>query len=109
MTSELELNGRRRAALSPRWARMEEMAEASLQKKRLPPKVYAVGALTQFAVGLYQPFLQVYMIDMGATLGQLGLFRSVGNAAPNALQPAWGALSDRIRRAKWFVVFGTFT
>ncbi len=88
---------------------MEEMVEANLQKKRLPPKVYAVGALTQFAVGLYQPFLQVYMIDMGATLGQLGLFRSVGNAAPNALQPAWGALSDRIRRAKWFVVFGTFT
>ncbi|MFW9846815.1 MAG: MFS transporter [Candidatus Thorarchaeota archaeon] len=77
--------------------------------KTLPPKVYTVGALTQFAVGLYQPFLQVYLIDMGATLGQLGFFRSVGNAAPNALQLAWGAVSDRIRRAKTFVAFGTFT
>jgi MFS family permease len=88
---------------------MEDVVEASLPRKKLPPKVYAVGAMTQFAVGMYQPFLQVYMIDMGATLGQLGLFRSVGNAAPNALQPAWGALSDRIRRAKTFVAFGTFT
>jgi MFS family permease len=88
---------------------MEDMVEVSLPEKKLPPKVYAVGAMTQFAVGLYQPFLQVYMIDMGATLGQLGLFRSVGNAAPTALQPAWGALSDRIRRAKAFVAFGTFT
>jgi MFS family permease len=88
---------------------MEDMVEANLQRKSLPPKVFVVGALTQFAVGMYQPFLQVYMIDMGATLGQLGLFRSVGNAAPNALQPAWGALSDRIRKAKWFVAFGTFT
>ncbi|MFX1260561.1 MAG: MFS transporter [Promethearchaeota archaeon] len=88
---------------------MEDVVDASLSKKKLPPKVYAVGAMTQFAVGLYQPFLQVYVIDMGATLGQLGLFRSVGSAAPNALQPAWGALCDRIRRAKAFVVFGTFT
>ena len=85
------------------------MVEVSLPEKKLPPKVYAVGAMTQVAVGLYQPFLQVYMIDMGATLGQLGFFRSVGNAAPTALQPAWGALSDRIRRAKAFVAFGTFT
>jgi MFS family permease len=88
---------------------MEDVVEASQPRKKLPPKVYGVGALAQFAVGMYQPFLQVYMIDMGATLGQLGLFRSVGNAAPNSLQPAWGALSDRIGKSKWFVVFGTFT
>ena len=106
---ELELNAGHAAPMFPRCTRMEDVVEVSQPRKKLPPKVYGVGALTQFAVGMYQPFLQVYMIDMGATLGQLGFFRSVGNAAPNSLQPAWGALSDRIGKSKWFVVFGTFT
>ncbi|MHA2072108.1 MAG: MFS transporter, partial [Candidatus Thorarchaeota archaeon] len=67
-----------------------------------------VGALTQFAVGLYRPFLLAYMIDMGASYAELGAFQSVGNAAPSVLQPAWGATSDKVGRTKGFVAFGTF-
>ncbi|MHA1939385.1 MAG: MFS transporter, partial [Candidatus Thorarchaeota archaeon] len=79
------------------------------QPQKLPPKVYAVGALTQFAVGLYRPFLQAYMIDMGASYAELGAFQSVGNAAPSVLQPAWGATSDKVGHTKRFVAFGTFS
>ncbi|MHA2210313.1 MAG: MFS transporter [Candidatus Thorarchaeota archaeon] len=87
---------------------MENVAESDEQPQRLPPKVYAVGALTQFAVGLYRPFLLAYMIDMGASYAELGAFQSVGNAAPSVLQPAWGATSDKVGRTKGFVAFGTF-
>ncbi len=76
---------------------------------RLPKKVYAVGSLTQFAQGMYAPFMQAYMIDMGASYTELGVFRSVGNVAPTILQPLWGATADKTGRAKVFVALGTLT
>jgi len=68
-----------------------------------------VGSLTQFALGLHAPFLNSYLVDMGATYAELGAFRSVGNVAPTILQPAWGATSDRVGHTRAFVAFGTFT
>jgi len=76
---------------------------------RLPSSVYVVGALTQFALGLHAPFLNTYLLDMGANYAELGTFRSVGNIAPTILQPAWGATSDKIGSNKAFVAFGTLT
>ncbi len=83
--------------------------------KRLPARAYLVGALTQFGVGLYSPFIQAYLIDMQLALRgvqnfiEQGAFRSVGNFAPTVLQPVWGATSDRVRNTKAFVAFGTLT
>ncbi|MGY5860717.1 MAG: MFS transporter [Candidatus Thorarchaeota archaeon] len=83
------------------------------QFQRLPASAYLVGALTQFAIGLHQPFLQTYMVDMQNALygvknfAQLGAFRSVGNVAPTVLQPIWGATSDKVGHRKAFVSFGT--
>lgn len=83
--------------------------------KRLPARAYLVGALTQFGVGLYSPFIQAYLIDMQMALRgvqnfvEQGAFRSVGNFAPTVLQPVWGATSDRARNTKAFVAFGTMT
>nr|KXH70585.1 MAG: hypothetical protein AM324_09870 [Candidatus Thorarchaeota archaeon SMTZ1-83] len=88
--------------------KMTDSAE-EVQRQKLPPRVYVIGSLTQFAMGLHQPFLLAYMIDMGASYAELGAFRSVGNAAPSVLQPAWGAWSDKIGHAKGFVAFGTLT
>ncbi|MHA1929329.1 MAG: MFS transporter [Candidatus Thorarchaeota archaeon] len=84
--------------------------ESELPHQRLPAKVYLVGALTQFAIGMAPgSFIESFMIDMGASLFELGAFRSVGNFAPTVLQPAWGAVSDKTGRTKAFVAFGTFT
>ncbi len=85
------------------------MSAESESGGRLPARVFLVGSLTRFAQGLYQPFLGAYLIDMGATYSELSTFRSVGNIAPTILQPLWGAGSDRVGRAKAFVVFGTLT
>jgi len=90
-----------------------ELEEQSLRK--LPARAYLVGALTQFGVGLYSPFLQAYLIDMQVALrgiqnfAEQGAFRSVGNFAPTVLQPVWGATSDRVRNTKAFVAFGAMT
>ncbi|OLS31634.1 MAG: Inner membrane transport protein YajR [Candidatus Thorarchaeota archaeon AB_25] len=87
----------------------------SPEPRKLPARAYLVGALTQFGVGLYSPFLQAYLIDMQVALrgvqnfAEQGAFRSVGNFAPTVLQPAWGATSDRVRNTKAFVAFGTIT
>jgi MFS family permease len=75
----------------------------------LPRRAFAVGSLTTLATGLHSPFLQDYVIKMGATLAEQGIFRSVGNFAPTMMQPLWGALSDRVGRRKYFVAFGTFS
>jgi MFS family permease len=76
---------------------------------KLPLKVFLVGGLTQFALGLHQPFLNAYMVDFGASYAEIGTFRSVGNIAPTVLQPLWGATSDKAGHTKAFVGFGTFT
>lgn len=89
--------------------------QESLESKKLPARAYLVGALTQFGVGLYSPFIQAYLIDMQIALrgvqnfAEQGAFRSVGNFAPTVLQPVWGATSDRVRNTKAFVAFGVLT
>ena len=94
------------------------MTEAEVQTespvpRRLPARAYLVGALTQFGVGMYAPFVQAYLIDMQVALRgvqnfvEQGAFRSVGNFAPTVLQPVWGATSDKVRKTKAFVAFGT--
>jgi MFS family permease len=96
------------------------MTESELQTeksdlRKLPARAYLVGALTQFGVGLYSPFIQAYLIDMQVALrgvqnfAEQGAFRSVGNVAPTVLQPVWGATSDRVRNTKAFVAFGLMT
>ena len=97
-----------------RMADDEETTEAErYQFQKLPASAYLVGALTQFALGLHQPFLQTYLVDMQNALygvknfAELGAFRSVGNVAPTVLQPIWGAASDKVGHRKAFVAFGT--
>jgi MFS family permease len=86
-----------------------------VELRKLPARAYLVGALTQFGVGLYSPFLQAYLIDMQEAIrgvqnfAEQGAFRSVGNVAPAVLQPVWGATSDKVRNTKAFVAFGIMT
>ncbi|MBD3405395.1 MAG: MFS transporter [Candidatus Lokiarchaeota archaeon] len=87
---------------------MEPM-ESTKSEKTLPGIAYLVGSLSQFAIGLHSPFLNTYLVDMGANYAELGAFRSVGNVAPTILQPAWGAISDKYGKRKPFVAFGTVT
>jgi len=87
-----------------------DTAHKGEQPKRLPAKVYLVGALTQVAIGMSPgAFLESFIIDMGANFAELGAFRSVGNFAPTVLQPVWGAASDKTGHTKPFLAFGIFS
>ncbi len=81
--------------------------QETTESRRLPPKAYAAGSLVMFAQGLYAPFLNSYMVDIGASLSEIGAFRSVGNMAPTVMQPVWGSVSDKTGHTKAFVAFGT--
>lgn len=106
-----------RRAKSLRESRMTETPTPAekTEFRKLPARAYIVGALTQFGVGLYSPFIQAYLIDMQEALrgvqnfAEQGVFRSVGNVAPAVLQPVWGATSDKVRNTKAFVAFGLMT
>lgn len=110
LSKETGLIGRFYRATSYNTGEIKILPESSeALPHRLPVRVYLVGALTQFAVGLHSPFLNTYLLDMGANYAELGTFRSVGNVAPTILQPAWGASSDKVGSNKAFVAFGTLT
>ncbi|TFG07075.1 MFS transporter [Candidatus Thorarchaeota archaeon] len=81
--------------------------QETTERRRLPSRAYAVGSLAMFAQGLYSPFLNSYMVDLGASLSEIGAFRSMGNVAPTILQPVWGSVSDKTGHTKAFVAFGT--
>ena len=108
------VNRRTKTLRKSRMTETDTPTEKTILRK-LPARAYLVGALTQFGVGLYSPFLQAYLIDMQEALrgvqnfAEQGAFQSVGNVAPTVLQPVWGATSDRVRNTKAFVAFGVMT
>ncbi|MEX2701831.1 MAG: MFS transporter [Candidatus Baldrarchaeota archaeon] len=74
----------------------------------VPPIIYATAGLTAFSGGLYQPYLNIYAVEIGATYSEMGIITSVSNAAPTILQPIWGALSDKKVKRKPFIFWGCF-
>jgi len=74
----------------------------------VPPIIYATAGLTAFSGGLYQPYLNIYAVEIGATYSEMGIITSVSNAAPTILQPIWGALSDKKGKRKPFIFLGYF-
>ena len=74
----------------------------------VPPIIYATAGLIAFSGGLYQPYLNIYAVEIGATYSEMGIITSVGNAAPTILQPIWGALSDKKVKRKPFIFWGSF-
>ncbi len=74
----------------------------------VPLIIYATAGLTAFSGGLYQPYLNIYAVEIGATYSEMGIITSVSNAAPTILQPIWGALSDKKGKRKPFIFLGYF-
>lgn len=61
------------------------------------------GALGAVGAGLLNPVLPVYLQSRGLDLERIGLVFTLGSLLPVFLQPALGALSDRVGR-KWILV-----
>lgn len=74
----------------------------------VPPIIYVTAGLIAFSGGLYQPYLNIYAVEIGATYSEMGIITSVNNAAPAILQPIWGTLSDKKGKRKPFIFLGYF-
>ena len=83
-------------------------SKCSNNNRGLTSRIYITAFLGAFSTGLYQPFINVYAVELGATYNELGIITSVGNAAPTIFQPIWGHLSDKMGRRLVFVFIGYF-
>jgi len=69
----------------------------------IPPIIYTVAGLIAFSGGLYQLYLNIYVVEIGTTYSEMGIITSVNNAAPTILQPIWGGFPDKIGKRKPFI------
>lgn len=69
--------------------------------------LYARSVVNQLGLGMVNPFVGAYAVDLGASPSLMGWFQSSSNIANNVLQVFWGRLSDSTRRRIPFITLGT--
>ena len=57
-------------------------------------------------MGMVNPFIGAYVVQLGASSSEMGWFQSSANMSNNVLQVFWGKLSDRLGRRVPFIVTG---
>src|SRR4030042_3846897 len=88
-------------------ATMTEDGPASDEKEADLRPLYARSVVNQLGLGMVNPFVGAYAVDLGASPSLMGWFQSSSNIANNVLQVFWGRLSDSTRRRIPFVTLGT--
>jgi MFS family permease len=69
--------------------------------------LYARSVVNQLGLGMVNPFVGAYAVDLGASSSDMGWFQSSSNISNNILQVFWGRLSDSTERRTPFIVLGT--
>jgi len=85
------------------------MATLSAGLRSLPRSVWLLGAislLNDSASEMIYPLLPLFLVTLGAGPRVLGLIEGLAEAVSSLLKLGAGALSDRVRRTKPFVVWG---
>lgn len=57
-------------------------------------------------MGMVNPFIGAYVVQLGASSSEMGWFQSSANMSNNVLQVFWGKLSDRLGKRVPFIVTG---
>lgn len=84
----------------------EEGSEAAKKEESLRP-LYVRSVVNQLGLGMVNPFVSAYAVDLGASSSDMGWFQSSSNISNNILQVFWGRLSDSTGRRTPFIVLGT--
>ena len=80
---------------------LEEKKETSLRP------LYVRSVVNQLGLGMVNPFVSAYAVDLGASSSDMGWFQSSSNISNNILQVFWGRLSDATGKRTPFIVIGT--
>ncbi|RLI20589.1 hypothetical protein DRO45_03510 [Candidatus Bathyarchaeota archaeon] len=68
--------------------------------------LYARSVVNSLGLGMVNPFLSPYAVELGASSSEMGWFQSLSNLSNNVMQVIWGGLSDRFGRRVPFIVLG---
>ena len=68
--------------------------------------LYARSVVNSLGLGMVNPFLSPYAVELGASSSEMGWFQSLSNLSNNVMQVIWGELSDRFGRRVPFIVLG---
>ena len=64
------------------------------------------SVVNSFGMGMVNPFIGPYAVQLGASPSEMGWFQSFANLGNNVLQIFWGRLSDKLGRRVPFLVLG---
>jgi MFS family permease len=64
------------------------------------------SVVNSFGMGMVNPFLGAYAVQLGASSSEMGWFQSSANMSNNVLQVFWGKLSDKLGERVPFIVMG---
>jgi len=57
-------------------------------------------------MGMVNPFIGAYAVQLGASSSEMGWFQSSANISNNVLQVFWGKLSDRLGKRVPYIILG---
>jgi len=84
------------------------MADEALEESlKISKPLVLTGAFQVFADQLYNRFIQLLAIAVGATVDQLGILNAVKSVASNVLQIFFGRMADRFGKRR-FIATGRF-
>jgi MFS family permease len=57
-------------------------------------------------MGMVNPFISAYAVQLGASSSEMGWFQSSANISNNVLQVIWGKMSDKLGRRAPYIILG---
>jgi len=80
-----------------------DLSDGALEKIPGKEKLYGRSVLSNFSLGMVDPFLTTIAVDMGITGSQMGWLRAITNLLGNFVQPVFGYFSDAMQRRSIFI------
>ncbi|MDH5459413.1 MAG: MFS transporter [Candidatus Bathyarchaeota archaeon] len=68
--------------------------------------LYVRSVVNSLGMGMVNPFMSAYAVELGASSSEMGWFQSLTNLSNNVMQVFWGKLSDRLGKRISFIVLG---
>jgi MFS family permease len=62
--------------------------------------------VNSLGLGMVNPFIGVYAVELGASSSEMGWLQSLASLSNNVMQVFWGKLSDRFGKRIPFIVLG---
>lgn len=84
----------------------EKNTAHSVSKKANLKPLYARSVVNSLGLGMVNPFIGAYAVELGASSSEMGWFQSLASLSNNVMQVFWGKMSDRLGKRVPFIILG---